>query len=430
MDFKDNSNNFINSKEYIDDYVNEDDAVESSKENKFIKGIIDRSLDKKSLKFSKSVDVRIVLTDLNYIESISSTLNNFDLSNFNIVISSLIPTNEIEIAKSTTHNADLLLVATEFSEEGKKLFYQFKKALKNDFNHIEYLKLPDLSSDSNYHPYNNYDSKINFTEFFEDEIANSIIRAGLSCVSNLSLINTSKLNFFKIKEDYDNANQKLDKFTTENEHLNNEIKVLRDKNQNLTDKILSLQKDLDKLKSDCSTYKSRFENIYSKDFLELFNLNALWAELFNESINNDLYESIILATNEFEPKDIIVGQGLIGAKNKEDALNWLKIIKTALIVNLSNSPNNYNMAQRNNYQRENFMQESRDDEYSNQGINNQMNIERSYSEQISNNEDNYSNSNNDYNHREDYNIDESYTKAKKYEDDDDIDDVSNMFSIF
>ena len=64
--------------EYISDDYNPDDYEEEPvKENKFIKGIIDNSLDKKGFKFNKSVDVRIILTSLDYIESISSTINNF-----------------------------------------------------------------------------------------------------------------------------------------------------------------------------------------------------------------------------------------------------------------------------------------------------------------------------------------------------------------
>lgn len=318
--------------EYISDDYNPDDYEEEPvKENKFIKGIIDNSLDKKGFKFNKSVDVRIILTSLDYIESISSTINNFDLSNFNVVISSIIPTTDFEIAKSTTQGADLLLIATEFNEEGKKLFYKLKNHLKTDYNYIEYLKLPD-SSKPKYDSYN-YRDEEDLGEFFEDEIANSIIRAGLSCVSNLSVINHSKLKFFQIKDDFDKTSAKLEKTNSENANLENDIKTLRSKNEDLTEKVLTLQKELDKLKSDYSTYKSRFENIYSKDSLEIFDLATLWEELFEEFVNEELYKAIIIATDEFKPTDLIVGQGFIGAKTKEDAMDWLKIIKTALIVN-------------------------------------------------------------------------------------------------
>ena len=369
--------------EYISDDYNPNDysSEEHIKENKFIKGIIDNSLDKKDFKFSKSVDVRIILTNLDYIESISSTINNFDLSNFNVIISSIIPTDDLEIAKSTTQGADLLLVATEFNEEGKKLFYKFKNYLRTDYNYIEYLKLPDNSS-KQYNSYSNYDEEEDLTEFFEDEIANSIIRAGLSCVSNLSIINQSKLKFFQIKDNFDKSNQKLEKTLLENNHLDDEVKILREKNEKLTEEVLILQKDLDKIRSDYSNYKSRFDNIYSKDSLEIFNLNVLWGELFDEVLTEDINKAINLATDDFKPNDLIVGQGYIGAKTKEDAMDWLKIIKTALIVNFGDfkpskeeSKNTYgNYSSPNSYSSQNA-QNAYSSPYSSQ---NTYNTERNY----------------------------------------------------
>ena len=65
---------------------------------------------------SKFVDVRIVLTDLEYIEPISRAVSNFDLSNFNVIVSSIIPTNDVELAKTAVNGADLILIAIENSE--------------------------------------------------------------------------------------------------------------------------------------------------------------------------------------------------------------------------------------------------------------------------------------------------------------------------
>ena len=52
-------------------------------------------------------------------------------------------------------------------------------------------------------------------------------------------------------------------------------------------------------------------------------------KLFDESLLNQ--EKIIIATNKFRPDDIIVGQGFIGAVDKPTAIDWLKVVKTALI---------------------------------------------------------------------------------------------------
>ena len=51
------------------------------------------------------VDVRIILTNLDHLEFLSKAVSNFDLSNFNVNISSIIPTKDIEIAKNTVIGA-------------------------------------------------------------------------------------------------------------------------------------------------------------------------------------------------------------------------------------------------------------------------------------------------------------------------------------
>jgi predicted nuclease with TOPRIM domain len=97
----------------------------------------------------------------------------------------------------------------------------------------------------------------------------------------------------------------------------------------LKEEIAILQSNLDDIKSEFSNFKSKFNDIHTKNMLEFFNINNLWRETFNEQLVNE--EKITLATNKFKPEDIIVGQGFIGANSKDIAIDWLKIIKTALI---------------------------------------------------------------------------------------------------
>ena len=156
---------------------------------------------------SKFVDVRIVLTDLEYIEPISRAVSNFDLSNFNVIISSIIPTNDVELAKTAVNGADLILIAIE-SSEGDELFNAFKKELKTPYNFIEPLNLPSLER------LNSYEDNV-----FEDEIANSIIRGGLFSISSLSAINNAKRQYFNLKDEYDRNLLKIDKLNEENKHL-------------------------------------------------------------------------------------------------------------------------------------------------------------------------------------------------------------------
>lgn len=272
------------------------------------------------------VDVRIILTNLDYLEFLSKAVSNFDLSNFNVNISSIIPTKDIEIAKNTVIGADLVLIAAENNAESNRLYQNFKKSLKNEFNYIEYLKLPSLDELNGYE-YGDYDENI-----IEDEIVNSIIRGGLYSISNLSSINNSKRKYHDLKKDFEDESLKYDKITKENELLVKESKAIREKNEKLSEEVKILQRQLDQIKSDFSDLKSRFEGIHSKNSLEVYSLNELWYDLFGEYLSQDVYKFILISTDNFRPKNLMIGQGAICAESKEDALDWLKIIKTAFIL--------------------------------------------------------------------------------------------------
>ena len=276
---------------------------------------------------TKLVDIRIILTDMDYLEFISKAVSNFDLSNFNVNISSIVPTSNIEIAKNTISGADLVLIAAEDNEKGYRLYQNFKKALKNEFNYIEYLKLPSLDELDDY-DYDGY----NGDNIFEDEIANSIIRGGLYSISNLSSINHHKRMYMKIKNDFEDESLKYDKIIKENEVLIKESKSFRERNEKLSEEVKVLQRELDKIKSDYSDLKSRFDSIHTKNSLEVYSLNDLWYELFDEHLSQDIYKFILISTDNFRPKNLMIGQGVICAESKDDALDWLKIIKTAFIL--------------------------------------------------------------------------------------------------
>ena len=276
------------------------------------------------------VDVRIILTNLDYLEYLSKAVSNFDLSNFNVNISSIIPTKDIEIAKNTVIGADLVLIAAENNAENHKLYQNFKKSLKNEFNYIEYLKLPSLDELNGYE-YDDYDDNL-----MEDEIANSIIRGGLYSISNLSSINDSKRKYAELKKDFEEESLKYDKITRENDLLVKESKSLREKNEKVLEEVKILQRQLDQIKSDFSDLKSRFEGIHSKNSLEVYSLNELWYDLFGEYLSQDVYKFILISTDNFRPKNLMIGQGAICAESKEDALDWLKIIKTAFILSDTN----------------------------------------------------------------------------------------------
>ena len=90
-----------------------------------------------------------------------------------------------------------------------------------------------------------------------------------------------------------------------------------------------LMEDIKEIKADFNAFKLRYEDIYSKEILEVFNLDDLWQETFRQELLDA--DRLVIATDKFMPEDIIVGQGFIASKSKEKAIEWLKIIKTALI---------------------------------------------------------------------------------------------------
>ena len=119
----------------------------------------------------------------------------------------------------------------------------------------------------------------------------------------------------KVTHNYNNLLDDYNQVIKENEVFSRENKELLE--------------DIDNIKSEFSAFKLRYEDIYSRDILEIFNLNDLWRDTFSQELTNE--EQIVIATNKFKPDNIIVGQGFIAAQSKQDAIDWLKIIRTALI---------------------------------------------------------------------------------------------------
>jgi hypothetical protein len=90
-----------------------------------------------------------------------------------------------------------------------------------------------------------------------------------------------------------------------------------------------LREDIEAIKADFSAFRLRYEDIYSKEILEVFSLNDLWQETFRQELDDE--ERIVIATNKFKPDNILVGQGYIAAESRKKAIEWLNIVRTALI---------------------------------------------------------------------------------------------------
>ena len=249
------------------------------------------------------IDVRIIVGGLDIAQLVSKAVNNIQLENdYNIIVSSIIPTVELSIVKKVASGADILLIGGYGHDETYNILYN---ELKTDFNHIGLFDYNNIIIE---------DESIDF-KLAEKEILNSIIKSTLSYSLNLINIHTLENKLMKVTHNYNNLLDDYNQLIKEQEVLTHENSELRE--------------DIDDIKSDYSSFKSRYEDIYSKEILEIFSLNDLWQDTFRQDLTDE--ERIVIATDKFRPDNIIVGQGYIAAESRNKAVEWLNIVRTALI---------------------------------------------------------------------------------------------------
>ena len=249
------------------------------------------------------IDVRIIVSGLDIAQLVSKAVNNIQLENdYNIIVSSIIPTVELSIVKKVASGADILLIGGYGHDETYNILFN---ELKTDFNHIGLFDYNNIVIE---------DESIDF-KLAEKEILNSIIKSTLSYSLNLINIHTLENKLMKVTHNYNNLLDDYNQLIKEHEILSQENNELRE--------------DIDEVKSDFSAFKLRYEDVYSKDILEIFSLNDLWQDTFRQELEDE--DRIVIATDKFRPDNIVVGQGYIGAESRSKAVEWLKIVRTALI---------------------------------------------------------------------------------------------------
>lgn len=249
------------------------------------------------------IDVRIIVSNLDIAGLVSKAVDNIQLErDYNIVVSSIIPTTDFDIAKKVAEGADIILIGGYGQDENYNLLFN---DLKTDFNHIGLFDYNNIIIE---------DESIDFKQA-EKEILNSIIKSTLSY--SLNLVNIHSLEN-KLMEVTHNFNSLLDDY-------NQAIK----ENEILTQENNELREDISEVQSDFNEFKLRYEGIYSKDILEIFSLYDMWQDTFRQDLKDE--ERVVIATDKFKPDNIIVGQGYIAAESKSKAIEWLKIVRTALI---------------------------------------------------------------------------------------------------
>jgi predicted nuclease with TOPRIM domain len=265
------------------------------------------------------IDVRIIVEGASDVESVSKAMQNVALgAEYHITISSIIPTTSSEIAKRAVKGADLVLIATDVDGPGRELADKFQKFLKDEVGHVERMKFP-FGHDVEY-----IDPSI-----IRDEIKNAIIRAGLTSITNISRIRKLEDKIVDLKEKLSNIYDENDVLQSENQELSVKSRELLEVNEELTEELAIFKEKSENIEHKYDKVNKEIEKIRTKPLFELFYLEDLWKEVFDEELEDE--DQIYFATNQFRPDKIIVGQGCVGAVSKEKAIEWLKIVRTALI---------------------------------------------------------------------------------------------------
>jgi predicted nuclease with TOPRIM domain len=208
----------------------------------------------------------------------------------------------LSIVKKVAGGADILLIGGYGHDETYNILFN---ELKTDFNHIGLFDYNNIIIE---------DESIDF-KLAEKEILNSIIKSTLSYSLNLINIHTLENKLMKVTHNYNSLLDDYNQVIKEQDVLSQENRELRE--------------DIEAIKADFSAFRLRYEDIYSKEILEVFSLNDLWQETFRQELDDE--ERIVIATNKFKPDNILVGQGYIAAESRQKAIEWLNIVRTALI---------------------------------------------------------------------------------------------------
>ena len=265
------------------------------------------------------IDVRIIVEGASDVESVSRALQNIALgAEYHITISAIIPTTNTEIAKKAVRGADIVLIATDVDAPGRELADKFQKVLKKEVGHIERMKLPF-----------GHDVEYIDPSLIRKEIKNAIIRSGLTSIANLGRFKELKERLKESENKIKELNKEIDDLSSDNEKILKENKELVSSHERLELKQKSLQDEFKVIKQRYADVKNQYGIMSNKNLYETFHIDELWKENFNETLEEE--DHITFITSEFKPDNIVLGQGIIAAPSKKDAVDWLKVIRTVLI---------------------------------------------------------------------------------------------------
>ena len=253
--------------------------------------------------FVAIVDVRILVEGASDVEVVSKALQGLALgSEYNITISSIIPTTNVEIAKSAAAGADLLIIATDADRVGRDLAERLFNELSEMVGKVERMKLP-LGHDLEHVD----------VELVRKELKNTLVRAGLKSLQILPEYVSLRTQALDLKGRYEN--------------LMEEYKRLREECESLKASYDELRAEKDRLVEENEGLKALIENAKN-----VYSLEEAWKSLFPaEPVPDEGIVALAVKKLGLAGK-IIVGQGYVFAEDKNLLDELLRTIYLSLSI--------------------------------------------------------------------------------------------------
>ncbi len=253
--------------------------------------------------FVAIVDVRILVEGASDVEVVSKALQGLALgSEYNITISSIIPTTNVEIAKSAAAGADLLIIATDADRVGRDLAERLFNELSEMVGKVERMKLP-LGHDLEHVD----------VELVRKELKNTLVRAGLKSLQILPEYVSLRTQALDIKGRYEN--------------LMEEYQRLREEYESLKASYEELKAERDRLVEENEGLKALLENAKN-----IYSLEEAWKSLFPaEPVPDEEIVSLAVEKLGLAGK-IIVGQGNVFTEDKGLLDELLRTIYLSLSI--------------------------------------------------------------------------------------------------
>lgn len=247
------------------------------------------------------VDVRILVEGASDVEVVSKALQGLALgSEYNITISAIIPTTNLEIAKSAAAGADLLIIATDADRVGRELAERMFRELGELVGQVERMKIPM-----------GHDLEHIDVELVRKELKNTLVRAGLKSLQVLPEYMALRNQLFDLKGKHEMLMQ-------ENEELKKNYQELEQKYGELLEEYSQVLEENNRLKE---SLKKR---------ANVFKLTDIWKELFGETTPPDeRYIAEAVEKLNLGGK-IIVGQGHIYSEDEDLIVELLRIVHLSL----------------------------------------------------------------------------------------------------